>query len=200
MSRGLRRVPGGPHTRSPSARPPQGSSASCSSSTCCSPASGSSPCSTWPGSSSTGTRRRRVRWPCPCFCPRFLQLCSRTGVGVPLSPGPSQNMGSPTSPCSFPPLPCHQHHGGKRVAVGLQGAFPLDPAACWDGLGWLGIIFWGPSRLCRWQEAAVPAAMDRVEALSGLFPSEGTAPGRGGSTQKEVPPSYSRDSFCPRSW
>lgn len=73
----------------------------------------------------------------------------------------------------------------------------LPAGMAWSGLG---IIFWGPSRLCRWQEAAVPAAMDRVEALSGLFPSEGRAAGRSESTEKEVPPSCSRDSFCSRSW
>lgn len=197
MSSGLLGGVRGGHTPAhPPARLPQESSASCSSSTCCSPASGSSPCSTWPGSSSTGTRRRKVWW----RCPRFLQLCSRMGVGSAFLQLPPRIWGAPHPPCSFPPLPRHQHHGGKRDAAGPGGAFPLDPAARRAGLGWAGRHLLGPSRLCRWQEAAVPAAMDRVEALSGLFPGEGTAPGRDGTTHKEVPPSRSRDSLCPRSW
>lgn len=194
MSEGLPGSPRGPHSRSPPARLPQGPSASCSSSTCCSPASGSSPCSTWPGSFSTGTRRRKVGWPCP----PFLQLCSRVGVGSPFLRVPPRKWGAPHPPCSFPPLHHHQHHKGKRDAAGPRGAFPRDPAARWAGLGWASSPvappgFAGGRRLPCLRRWTV------WKHFRDYFPVK-VRPGRDGTTQKAVPRSRPRDPFCLRSW
>lgn len=110
---------------------PQEPSACCSSSTWCSPASGPSPRSTWPGSSLTGTRRRKVGMGA---APPSSSFAEGWNLGSPLSLGPSQHgkWGAPCPTCSFPPL-SHHHHGGKRDVAGLWGAFPMGPAAHWGG-------------------------------------------------------------------
>lgn len=99
--------------------------------------------------------------------PPFLQLCRRMESGFPPFSGsiPAWQMGSTMSHLS--PIIIMVGRGMRRVC-GERFPWVLLPTG-------VAIISCRQSLLCRWQEAAVPAAMARLEALSGLFPCEGMA-------------------------